>query len=847
LLYPALRNEVEIFNDKGYIHKSVTFVRYSEQMFAYLIRVFLKLTNRSYLIQFFNGLTFIGKPTDVLYPVELLDQASLLCLSGLNNTLAIQSNQHWIWPYWVERQLNPDTDEFIPTGVNLLTNNLSFRNWTALSIYGNRLEAMMDPVGMLTMEPFSWSVMPYLIADNQYFIPSKMKSSKVRQKLHKNNWPEVITHYKTNTQIQWISKCKALEIDQQQVIHLKYILKNQSDTTSTFIFGLTIRPYNPLTIGHIHKLSCKKNLWKVNGRPAMLMLEPADYIHCSNRLLGDPIYCEHIQLDKNQLQQQSKTKLKSRSGISAGIAAYKITLEPGQSLSFEFLLTDKHNSVLEIRKKSSHWYKQIQLAEKRFKQSWKNWSATGISIQLPDQKLQQAFESVKNHLCVFDDIDQFTPGSFFYHSGWFRDSAFLSLGFDQAGYFNQVKNKFTHYFKQQTFSGYFKSQNGEWDSTGQALFTIISHIRRSGDIQLLKKHYNALLKGAKWISKTRLNKIDINSPHFGLLPAGISAEHFGPNDYYFWDNFWSLTGIQQLIWAADLLNHTKDSLWLQSVYDSYFQDLQKSINHVTSKSDCSALSCSPYRWTDTAAIGNLAAITPMNLISENEYWVAPTLDFLWSNNVRNGLFFQHIIHTGFNIYLSIQLAKVFLIRQDPRWKVILEAVLDAASGTWTWPEAIHPRTGGGCMGDGDHGWAAAEFISLIRDMFVFENQNRLYLGAGIFSKWFDLLETDIDHKNHPLVCSDVSTTRHSIKLNNASTLFGTVSYVIQKQNTDIILEWKITRNALQERVPVYFICTKLLQKYTVSDNVQTNKEQTQVQLLSETGHCMFNLKKSVGL
>src|SRR5581483_10147664 len=35
-------------------------------------------------------------------------------------------------------------------------------------------------------------------------------------------------------------------------------------------------------------------------------------------------------------------------------------------------------------------------------------------------------------------------------------------------------------------------------------------------------------------------------------------------------------------------------------------------------------------------------------------------------------------------------------------------------------EAIHPRLDGGCMGDGHHGWAAADFLSFVRTMLVRE-------------------------------------------------------------------------------------------------------------------------------
>src|SRR5207249_3544163 len=41
----------------------------------------------------------------------------------------------------------------------------------------------------------------------------------------------------------------------------------------------------------------------------------------------------------------------------------------------------------------------------------------------------------------------------------------------------------------------------------------------------------------------------------GLLPASISAEHLGPFDYFYWDDFWSLKG---LIDGATLLHALGD-------------------------------------------------------------------------------------------------------------------------------------------------------------------------------------------------------------------------------------------------------------------------------------------------
>jgi hypothetical protein len=67
----------------------------------------------------------------------------------------------------------------------------------------------------------------------------------------------------------------------------------------------------------------------------------------------------------------------------------------------------------------------------------------------------------------------------------------------------------------------------------------------------------------------------------------------------------------------------------------------------------------------------------------------------------------------------------------------MDAVAALASPTGQWPEAIHPLTGGGCMGDGHHVWAAAEWLLMIRNCFVREEGDRLILCAGIPARWLD--------------------------------------------------------------------------------------------------------------
>ena len=114
-----------------------------------------------------------------------------------------------------------------------------------------------------------------------------------------------------------------------------------------------------------------------------------------------------------------------------------------------------------------------------------------------------------------------------------------------------------------------------------------------------------------------------------------------------------------------------------------------------------------------------------------------TIDFLMEHCFHSGGFFQDMIHSGINAYLTLSIAQSLLRHNDSRYRPLIESVAQLASPTGQWPEAIHPITGGGCMGDGQHGWAAAEWIMMMRNLFVREEGDRLILGSGVFSEWLE--------------------------------------------------------------------------------------------------------------
>ena len=163
-----------------------------------------------------------------------------------------------------------------------------------------------------------------------------------------------------------------------------------------------------------------------------------------------------------------------------------------------------------------------------------------------------------------------------------------------------------------------------------------------------------------------------------------------------------------------------------------------------------AVPSSPYRRLDSACVGVLAAGYPLHLWPAGDERILATANYLYTNCLFDNCLFHAISHSGINAYLSLHLAQIFLRAGDKRFYNVMKAVADLATPTGQWPEAIHPCTRGGCMGDGQHVWASAEWLLILRYSFVFEEESdgqlvltsaeysrRYFLWATSYSLWSD--------------------------------------------------------------------------------------------------------------
>ena len=701
-------------------------------------------------IKIISQLQNFAQPSEVTVPMELLRFGVVLHARGLVNSLAIQHNLDWIWPYWVECQYNPRDEAFIPRSFSLTQINLTHRNWTALGVPDGTEFPLVDPRGLLTPYFDSWSIDVWIIPEEgEPLIPARLPAGQagipnVSQKLGLYDNLCVITEShlgKLNL------KSEAQVIGSAQVPVCQVKITGSAGVRARLVVSL--RPYNPEGVSFINNITLLENStgWQVNQKHFVYFNKTPDQSIFSDYHRGD-VY-SRLSLKGNEKEISCKV------GMASAASLYILEADKSEEITISVPLTKN-----KYEKESFLGYQETA------KLAWRKNLQGACSLQIPDENFKFLYEAAIRTM-VLHSPKEIYPGPYIYRQFWFRDAAFILNALLCVGLKERVLRALDCFRSRQTAQGYFLSQEGEWDSNGEALWIMRQYCQMSGNIPP-REWKESITKAGKWIYKKRIPS-NLQSPHAGLLPSGFSAEHLGPNDFYYWDDFWGVAGLKAAAFLCAAYEDNDEAIHFERESLALLESMNQSLKRVEERLKRPAMPASPYRRMDSGAIGSLAGSYPLRVFKENDPRILDTADFLMRNCLVHGGFFHDMTHSGINPYLTLHLAQVFLRAGDPRYFSLMTAVANLATPTGQWPESIHPRTGGGCMGDGQQVWAAAEWVMIIRNCFVREEEDRLILCSGIPRVWLDKNQT--------------------IAFGPAPTSFGDISISIKPQGQNILVEW----------------------------------------------------------
>jgi len=642
-----------------------------------------------------------AQPSEVGEPIELLRAGVVFHARGLINSRVVQHNLDWVWPYWIERQFDPRDPSFVPRAFSITHINLSHRNWTAVGHPDCEELPIVDPRGLLTPIHDGWSLDGWIMReDGTSLLPCRATESRQEQTFDRGAC--VVTE----------SSFEGMNLRSESWVELegglpvcRIRLTGTSDRDASLV--LSLRPSNPEGIAFVHDvaLSRDRRVWMVNDEHEVRFSEAAERHHVSDYHNGDV----YIHLHDRDDQQTGHCEV----GMVTAAALFELKAGESRELTATIPLPPDHIKGLDA-------------------EAWSRLRRQHCVLECPDPQYQFLYDAAINSLILHSPKDVY-PGPYTYKRFWFRDAAYIIHALLCVGLTDRAERALDQFPDRQTALGYFRSQEGEWDSNGEVLWIL----KRYFDLTGHHSHpwHSQIEKGARWILRKRL-KDDLDAPHAGLMPAGFSAEHLGPNDYYYWDDFWSVAGLHAAtrMMSEQTDRHGRD---FETGARDFEQAIERSLEHCRTRLGRPGMPASPYRRLDAGAIGSLAVGYPLQLWEPDDPRLLDCVEFLLERCFVKGAFYQDMIHSGLNAYLTLHVAQVLLRAGDPRYLELMDAVADLASPTGQWPEAIHPLTEGGCMGDGHHVWASAEWVLMIRNLFVREEGEELRLCEGVPRRWLD--------------------------------------------------------------------------------------------------------------
>ncbi|MEX0887071.1 MAG: hypothetical protein WD009_11590 [Phycisphaeraceae bacterium] len=719
-------------------------------------------------IHLLGRLRSFSQPSEVAEPVELVRAGVIFHARGLINSRAIQHNLDWIWPHWVERQFDPRDVAFVPRAFSITHVNLTHRNWTAVGQPDWDWLPIVDPAGLVTPILDRWSIDAWLLPDGgEPLFPSKEKQIDQRLEL------EPAVHVRTRTGDAARTLDALVQVVGPEGSGDAPVCRVQVRgwAQQGGYLAISLRPANPEGVAFIHDIAYdeRDHVLRVNNDESVHLDVPPDRVLMSHYRAGDV----RLLLPDGPEGQRVKCD------VGLATAAVLFRVEPGEDreVTLGVPLAESAHTEPEATRPGT-------LVTGR-RTAWSDALAGTCELAVPDERMQFHYDAAVRSL-VLHAPGEVYPGPYTYRRFWFRDAAFILEAMLAAGLPERVHRCLELFPERQGPRGYFRSQEGEWDSNGAALWIMHRYCELTGRL-LSDALVRAVDKGARWIENKRLADT-LDAPHAGLMPAGFSAEHLGPNDFYYWDDFWSVAGLRSA--AALLRSHGGDAAHAQrfeAVADRLMTAVDRSLERSAEIRRHPGIPASPYRRMDAGAIGSLAAGYPLGVWEPEDSRLLATIEFLMDNCRVRGGFFQDMIHSGINAYLTLHMAQVLLRVGDPRQVELVEAVAELASPTGQWPEAIHPHTLGGCMGDGQHIWAAAEWVLMMRSWFVREQGDALVLGQGLPAAW---LEAE----------AGVARVARPMRLGPTPTRYGAVTVTVAPGPEGVEVTWEAAWRGRPPRV-----------------------------------------------
>jgi hypothetical protein len=466
----------------------------------------------------------------------------------------------------------------------------------------------------------------------------------------------------------------------------------------------------------------------------------------------------------NEAHDISPQKIYALANTPTGIVQYKMSLNPSEEkileFKFPYLATQKDDSILNELRKAN--YDDYLIRTKIF---WNDILTKGLDISVPEKKVNDTFKAN----LIYDLIARNKYGNsyiqmvneFQYDSFWLRDASTILRMYDISGYHSFAKQCLDFFPRWQQPDGNFVSQGGQYDGWGQTIWAYGQHYLLTRDKKFAEAVFPSVKKAVEWLKQARKND------PLNIIPVTTPGDNENITGHVTGHNFIAIGGLKNAIVLADALGKKDDAKEFKKEFDDYFAAFMKQVKRVAAKTNNYITpgldELGGQDW------GNMLSVYPEFILDPFDPLVTATLETSRKKyqegimTYGDGRYLHH--------YLTMNNTQTELIRGEQ--KMALDefySILMHTSATHAGFEfAIVPwSTRDFGMNLSPHGWFAAEFRILMRNMMVREEKNELHLLSLLSPEWIKEGE--------------------KISVYKAPTNFGTVNFDLQFSNGTALLK-----------------------------------------------------------
>jgi hypothetical protein len=363
-------------------------------------------------------------------------------------------------------------------------------------------------------------------------------------------------------------------------------------------------------------------------------------------------------------------------------------------------------------------------------------------IDVPaEPRIEATLRAQLQYILINRDGPSIQPGSRSYERSWIRDGSLTSAALLRLGRNAEVREFLEFYAKAVAPNGYVPccvSTAGapdpvpEHDSHGQFIFLVAEYYRQTKDRAVAESMWPTVQRVVRFIDQLRHERMTDEyrgTPYWGMVPASISHEGYSAKPMHsYWDTFFVLGGLKDAAFLASELQKPEAKAYA-ALRDEFRRDLLASIDGTMKMHKIDYIPGS-IELGDFDATSTTIALNP---VGEGDSLpraaLLRTFERYWEHALepRNYTPYEWrtvgtLVRLGWRDRAHTLSEYFFQDQRPPAWR--------------QWSEGIYrnPREAG-FIGDMPHTWVGSDFIRSMIDFFVYENEDKLVLAAGVTERW----------------------------------------------------------------------------------------------------------------